>query len=396
MIFAKNALLSVFLVIVFFVFLSFGARREGRVVENKKATDSGDVSTMEDSQDRQTDNELTGAAEKAGGAGNTAGDIRDIVDIENIIRERIDAIIATGVILDGEDSVDPMESEDKTIPFNDINESVRRALVNIICTTKSWGLLKPISGSGIIIDPRGIILTNAHVAQYFLLKDYYTPGYITCIIRTGSPAISAYNAEPLYISEDWIYTNAEKIDTQNATGNGQYDYALLGITATISGEDIKYPIPYVAFSDSPALSSGAPIYIGGYPAGFIGGITVQKNLNITSTLGIIDDVFTFIEKTPDLITVKGSIVSQHGVSGGAVVDEYGDLIGIVVTSTAGDSTADRVLGAITTDYIERDFERQVGLSLFYFLQYDVIGTAESFWEVTAPPLINALETALNN
>ena len=32
--------------------------------------------------------------------------------------------------------------------------------------------IKAISGSGVIIDSRGVILTNAHLAEYFLLKDY--------------------------------------------------------------------------------------------------------------------------------------------------------------------------------------------------------------------------------
>ena len=33
-------------------------------------------------------------------------------------------------------------------------------------------LFNPISGSGVIVDSRGVVLTNAHVGQFFLLHDY--------------------------------------------------------------------------------------------------------------------------------------------------------------------------------------------------------------------------------
>src|SRR3989344_1157804 len=52
--------------------------------------------------------------------------------------------------------------------FDVINERARPTLVNILCGARS-GTFRPISASGVIIDPRGVILTNAHVAQYFLL-----------------------------------------------------------------------------------------------------------------------------------------------------------------------------------------------------------------------------------
>ncbi len=45
--------------------------------------------------------------------------------------------------------------------------ALRTALVNIICYAPANGVLHSISGGGVMIDPRGIILTNAHVAQYF-------------------------------------------------------------------------------------------------------------------------------------------------------------------------------------------------------------------------------------
>src|SRR3989344_252919 len=68
----------------------------------------------------------------------------------------------------------PLGAEHATTSALALNEQVRAAVVNILCITGSGGPLNSISGSGVIIDPRGIILTNAHVAQYFLLKNYPT------------------------------------------------------------------------------------------------------------------------------------------------------------------------------------------------------------------------------
>src|SRR6185436_12542444 len=81
--------------------------------------------------------------------------------------------------------------------FETIDPAVRSALVNILCMPQG-GSLRPISGSGVIIDPRGVILTNAHVAQYVLLSE--SPQInLTCSIRTGSPASPRWKAVVLYI-----------------------------------------------------------------------------------------------------------------------------------------------------------------------------------------------------
>src|SRR3989344_8595044 len=53
------------------------------------------------------------------------------------------------------------------VSFDEINRKTREALVNIICTSRRGGAFNLISGSGVVIDPRGVILTNAHLGQYF-------------------------------------------------------------------------------------------------------------------------------------------------------------------------------------------------------------------------------------
>src|SRR3990167_3977900 len=80
------------------------------------------------------------------------------------------------------------------VPFESIDAITRPALVNILCTPRSAGTLSPISGSGVIIDQRGVVLTNAHVAQYVLLAQSAHID-LSCIIRTGAPAIARWRVE---------------------------------------------------------------------------------------------------------------------------------------------------------------------------------------------------------
>ena len=63
------------------------------------------------------------------------------------------------------ETITPVATTTPVFSSEELNLKARRALVNILCTTKRGGLFSPISGSGVFIDPRGVILTNAHVGQ---------------------------------------------------------------------------------------------------------------------------------------------------------------------------------------------------------------------------------------
>src|SRR3989344_2224120 len=89
-------------------------------------------------------------------------------------------------------SVKPPVSATQSSPAlspEQINANARAALVNVLCVTKIGGPFAPISGSGVIVDSRGVVLTNAHVGQFFLLRDFRERGFIDCVVRTGSPAV---------------------------------------------------------------------------------------------------------------------------------------------------------------------------------------------------------------
>ncbi len=279
---------------------------------------------------------------------------------------------------------------------NDVNTNTRAALINIYCTTGAGGYDYPISGSGVIIDTRGVILTNAHVAQYFLLRDYPTPGNIVCIVRTGSHAQAKYNAELLYLPPAWVDANAAKITATEATSTGQNDYALLLITSTTSGAPLPDSFTNVHITtDDPIL--GDPVLLAGYPAGLLGGTDITTGLYASSAFSTIQNIFTFIDGgTPDVVSMGGNIVSQAGSSGGAVIRAYdGSLQAIISTASEGaTTTATRELHGITVGYINRSLQTNAGEGLAQLLIGDVKQEADTFSAETAPTLTKKLEAAL--
>ncbi|MBI3573895.1 trypsin-like peptidase domain-containing protein, partial [Candidatus Kaiserbacteria bacterium] len=233
-----------------------------------------------------------------------------------------------------------------------LNDTVRASTINILCATLSGGPLNSISASGVIIDSRGIILTNAHVGQFFLLKDYPSPDFVQCIIRTGSPATPKYTAELLFISPSWIADNAYKINQEKPQGNGEHDYAFLRITGTVN-QNIAMParFPFLPIATNPP-NTGQDVLLTGYPAGFLGGITVATNLYSASAYARVGNLYPFEDNTntADLFSIGGSVVAQQGSSGGAVSDVNGVLVGLISTTSEAPDTASRDLQAISTPY----------------------------------------------
>ena len=276
--------------------------------------------------------------------------------------------------------------------FETINKQVQKAVVNILCTT-GGNTLSPVSGTGIIVSSEGVILTNAHVAEYFLLRDFHQKDFVQCIIRTDSPAYPRYYAELVYISPTWIENNKTILKEANPTGTGENDFAFLRITSAVDGSPLS-KFDYVPLNLREIIDKGDNVVLVSYPAGFLGGITIQQNLNIVSAITTVQDFFTFNLNTIDIISVGGTVVSQKGASGGAVVDKYSSVLGIITTSSDGATTADRRLHAFTSAYIDRAFQSETGISLTQLLSKDVSGFAKKFQNSIAPVLTKIITDEL--
>lgn len=290
-----------------------------------------------------------------------------------------------------------------TLEGSVVNELVRGAVVNIFCLSKNTGVFNPISASGVVVDERGVILTNAHVAQYLLLDTYQERDLMSCVIRTGSPAQVAYRATPLYISHSWIDEHAEEIDKQNMGGaTGENDFAFLYITSpTNTKNELPDSFPHLTIYplDTPLYESD-PVMVGAYPAGFLGGVTITKDLWMSTSITSITKLFTFSTegyKPLDLITVENVVAAQEGSSGGAVVSmKNAQLIGIIVTRGEGETTSERKLGALTLKHINRVLHRETNGGIAELLGGSLEKKASLYASTTAPLLKERLLSALKN
>lgn len=270
--------------------------------------------------------------------------------------------------------------------FAAVNESARAALVNILCMPLN-GSLRPVSGSGVVIDPRGVILTNAHVAQYVLLSQSSRID-LSCTIRTGSPVIVRWVPKILYIPPVWVKAHAEEITDQRPLGTGEHDYALLLVARSVDGSPLPSTFPSLPFDTREAIGfQGDSVLAASYPAEFVGSLTAQFNFYSASSVTTIQQLLTFGKGTVDLISLGGIIEAQSGSSGGAVVNAWGRLIGIIATTSEGDTTALRDLRAITMSYISRDLAAQTQFDLPTILGGDVFAEADDFNTHIAADLI---------
>src|SRR3989344_182098 len=273
--------------------------------------------------------------------------------------------------------------------WNTINEKMRGALTNVLCVSKNGDVFQPLSGSGVFIDPRGIILTNAHVAQYLLLTSGDEKSdLLDCTIRVGNPAVNRYRAEVFYISPRWITDNAKNLFEENPKERGENDYALLLVTETTNpNAQLPSSFPFIPLREKLLEVETRDAFLAaGYPAGFLGGIAVQRELYSVSSFATIQSRYTLGEDTLDIIGLGGNLLAQKGASGGAVVDGAGELVGLITTAIVEGNTDTRDVRALTTDYIARAFAEEADFSLYELKNAALASLSEQFNIQIAPLL----------
>ena len=173
-------------------------------------------------------------------------------------------------------------------------------------------------GSGTIIDPKGRILTNAHVGK----PD--APG-LALIYGPSEDAPPAYLLIKVFQSDDRPVVPMYRAKV--VAYDGYVDAAVLQITSDEDGKPIdaaELDLPSVPLGDSDALSTGDPITVIGFP-GIAGGSEGQSNSFPGSVSGFLED-----ERIKE--TRRGYIRTDADVfpgnSGGLAADGEGRLVGI--------------------------------------------------------------------
>ena len=149
---------------------------------------------------------------------------------------------------------------------------------------------KEILGSGFIIDPSGVIMTNQHVIA------------------------GAYDIQVLF--SDGVRRSGRVIAT-----SPRIDLALVKV-------DAKEPLPTVRWGDSDNVQIGEPVFAIGNPLG----------IGVSVTSGIVSGLNRNLLDTPfdDFIQTDAAI--NHGNSGGPLFNRRGEVIGIdtaIISPTNG-------------------------------------------------------------
>ena len=221
-------------------------------------------------------------------------------------------------------------------------DAAKLATVRLSATTSdASGASVTYSGSGTLIDPRGLILTNAHVAAPATpgLEDVFAagpdsealedPDYLLVATVPGpddSPAAPAYRARVV-------------------EADGTLDAAVLEIYARSDGSPLvdALDLPWLPLGDSDALRTGDDVTVLGFP-------TISGSGAVSVTRGVIS---TFLDDP--VLGPRSEIDTDAriapGNSGGAAIDDQARIVGIpsavyVVEGTAVVSGRIRPVSAV--------------------------------------------------
>ncbi len=279
-----------------------------------------------------------------------------------------------------------------------VSDSITKALVNIYCQYKTDNYIRTTTGTGFFINPKGVIITNAHVAQFLLLEGAEDViKEVDCVIRSGDPAEPKYKAELLYISPTWIFENADLITTESPRGTGERDYALLYVSRSI--DDTPLPIRFPSLAVDTALLSRSiertSVITAGYPAEALMRSGAHAKLLPIVASTTISTLYTFGSNYADIFAISESPVGEQGASGGPiVVPESRYAIGLIVTKGDEQTEGARSLRALTLSYIDRTMIEETGFSLVQNMRGDLALRGNVFKKVMTPFLADMLTEEL--
>ncbi|MBK7894134.1 MAG: serine protease [Candidatus Promineifilaceae bacterium] len=196
-------------------------------------------------------------------------------------------------------------------------ERLQAATVQIFAKQVVNGRLQTIwTGSGTILSPDGVILTNAHVAAPS------APGLATLY---NDPEL-LFGEEPdqlvVALSDSADRPPSEAYIAELAAADGSLDLAVIKITADLDGNPLDtstLDLPFVEIGDSNSIRLGDEIRILGYPGA--GGET------ITFTRGNVAG-FESQTRVGDRAWIKTDATISPGNSGGLGVNAAGQIIGV--------------------------------------------------------------------
>lgn len=191
---------------------------------------------------------------------------------------------------------------------------VMKSVVQIVAMRQGFlgGMKSAWTGSGTIVHPQGIVLTNCHVANPRAMGMSSPPADrlgIAITERSDQPPALSFFGEVI-------------------AQNPELDLAVIRIVADVKGRRVKrLNLPAVPLGDSDRLDLGDEISIFGYPG--IGGETV------TFTAGNVSGFSSEQGVRSPRAWIKTDATISGGNSGGTAVSQDGYLVGIPTQAAAG-------------------------------------------------------------
>jgi len=155
-------------------------------------------------------------------------------------------------------------------------------------------ILERSSGSGVILDPDGYIVTNAHVVERAIRLEVE----LSLAATGGKPGTSVLRRRGKLLGAQIV-----AVDTET-------DLAVLKVEAA--------GLPVLPFGDSEALRPGQIVLAFGSPLG----------LESSVTMGVVSAVARQLSPEDPMIYVQTDASINPGNSGGALVDTEGRLVGV--------------------------------------------------------------------
>jgi S1-C subfamily serine protease len=202
----------------------------------------------------------------------------------------------------------------RAVAEREVVKKVMPAVVQIVALRQAYaGHFAPAwTGSGTLVHPQGVILTNCHVANPRAMGIPAPPADalgVAVVERSDQPPVLTYVAD--------IVAQVPKLDL-----------AVLRIVADVNGRRASnLKLPWVPLGDSDELELGDVVSIFGFPG--IGGET------ITFTSGSVSGFMEQRDIVRGRAWVKTDATIAGGNSGGTAVNTAGFLVGIPTQAAAG-------------------------------------------------------------
>jgi putative serine protease PepD len=183
-------------------------------------------------------------------------------------------------------------------------------------------------GSGTILSPNGLILTNAHVAEP------QAPG---AAVAMGLPA-TQLGPDPAYLTVELVTGSSSAVvpryRARPVDVDGYLDFAVVQIYATSSGQPVNpasLHLPYLSVGSDSAVQLDQTVTVLGFPG-------VADSDTITVTTGVIS---TFVpdplgHESDPRFELETTARVAHGNSGGAAINDAGQLIGVPSLTITGE------------------------------------------------------------